>query len=156
MLDPLTDFPQLRAVLWDHNLRTVDLGTLGGNSNGATSVNSRGQVVGFALNAMAEDPAIAAFFICGLPAAQQVRAFLWQGGAMHDLGTLGGNDSHATFINEPGNVTGFSSTNTQINDTTGLPTFHPFLWKNGRLQDLGSLGGSRPNRAASLMAPGVG
>jgi probable HAF family extracellular repeat protein len=153
LLDPLTGNAQLRAVLWDHNLRIVDLGTLGGNSNGATSVNSGGQVVGFALNAVPEDPGIASFFMVGLPAAQQVRAFLWQGGAMHDLGTLGGNDSHATFINEPGNVTGFSSTSTQINDTTGLPTFHPFLWKDGRMQDLGSLGGTQAQPGSFVYGP---
>jgi probable HAF family extracellular repeat protein len=143
LLDPLTGIPQMRAVFWDHDLRIVDLGTLGGYASLGNAVNSRGQVVGAALNAVPEDPDIAGIFN-GLPAAQQVRAFLWQGGVMHDLGTLGGNNAQATFINEQGDVTGFSGTNNDnaINDATGSPTIHPFLWKNGRMQDLGTLGGT--------------
>ena len=154
LLDPLTGFPQSRAVFWDHNLRIVDLGTLGGYASSANSVNSRGQVVGNALNSVPEDPDIAGIFN-GLPAAQQVRAFLWQGGAMHDLGTLGGNNAQATFINEQGDVTGFSGTNNDnaINDATGFPTIHPFLWKNGRMQDLGSLGGTLAMPGSFIYGP---
>jgi len=154
LLDPLTDFPQMRAVLWDHNLRIVDLGTLGGYASNGNSVNSRGQVVGAALNAVPEDPDIAGIFN-GLPAAQQVRAFLWQGGVMHDLGTLGGNNAQATFINEQGDVTGFSGTNNDnaIYDATGFPTIHPFLWKNGRMQDLGSLGGTLAMPGSFIYGP---
>jgi probable HAF family extracellular repeat protein len=160
LLDPLTNFPQMRAVLWDHNLRIVDLGTLGGYASNGNAVNSRGQVVGAALNAVPEDPDIAGIFngtgiFSGLPAAQQVRAFLWQGGVMHDLGTLGGNNAQATFINEQGDVTGFSGTNNDdaINDATGSPTIHPFLWKNGRMQDLGSLGGTLATPGSFIYGP---
>jgi probable HAF family extracellular repeat protein len=142
VLDPLTDFPETRAVLWDKSLKIVDLGTLGGNASTGNDVNSRGQVVGVALNAVPENPDVAIFFSGGLPAAQQARAFLWQNGSMRDLGTLGGNDASAIRMNESGQVVGFSSTGTEINDTTGLPTTHPFLWKNGTMTDLGTLGGT--------------
>lgn len=141
LLDPLASFPQLRAVMWDRAHNIHDLGTLGGNSSQANQVNSRGQIVGFALNAVPEDPDVATFFNL-VPAAQQVRAFLWENGLMGDLGTLGGNDSFASLINEAGAVCGFSSTNIEINDTTGLPTIHPFFWANGQMHDLGSLGGT--------------
>ena len=144
-LDPLTAFPELRAVMWDSAHNIHDLGTLGGNSSASNQINSRGQVVGAALNAVPEDPDVATFFYgppFGLPAAQQVRAFLWENGTMRDLGTLGGNDAFASLINDAGAVCGFASTNAEINDTTGLPTTHPFLYVNGQMRDLGTLGGT--------------
>lgn len=141
VLDPLTGFPQFRAVLWNQAGTMLDLGTLGGNASQGSDVNGRGQVVGIALNAAPEDPDIAGFFNFA-PAAQQVRAFLWQNGSMNDLGTLGGNDAMASVINENGAVSGFSAISTGINDTTGLPSIHPFLWKNDTMTDLGSLGGT--------------
>jgi len=37
--------------------------------------------------------------------------------------------------NDAGNIAGFSATNTVINDTAGLPTVRPFLWRNGQMID---------------------
>lgn len=142
LIDPLTDFPQLRAVLWNRDRSIVDLGTLGGNSSMGLAANNRGQVVGVALNAIEENPDFAQVMTFFLPAATQARAFLWQNGFMQDLGTLGGNDAAAWGVNESGQIVGLSFTNTTPNDTTGIPTVHPFLWENGTMQDLGSLGGT--------------
>jgi probable HAF family extracellular repeat protein len=142
LIDPLTDFPQLRAVLWNRNRSIIDLGTLGGNSSLGLAVNNRGQVVGVALNAIEENPDLASFMTFGLPAATQARAFLWQNGSMQDIGTLGGNDAAAWGVNQHGQIVGLSFTNTTPNATTGVPTVHPFLWNNGTMQDLGSLGGT--------------
>ena len=54
---------------------------------------------------------------------------------MQDLGTLGGDTSVATGINDSGQVAGYSYT---ANDATE----HAFLYSNGTMQDLGTLGGS--------------
>jgi probable HAF family extracellular repeat protein len=85
----------------------------------AYAINDRGQIVGTAL-----------------PPDPPLHAFLWQGGVMQDLGTLGG-DSEATqayAINNHGQVVGASP--------TAAGQIHAFLWSNGHfLQDLGTLGG---------------
>lgn len=137
VIDPLFSSAQWQAVLWKRDRSILGLGTLGGNCSTAYSVNSRGQVVGMALNAVPEDPDLATSISVDCPASTQARAFLWQNGSMQDLGTLGGNDAAAGQVNEGGQIVGISYT-----DTTPNPAVHPFLWQNGVMTDLGSLGGS--------------
>jgi probable HAF family extracellular repeat protein len=141
LIDPLTGFPQFRPVVWGAFGGVWDLGTFGGNSGGVNMLNSWGHSVGVALNTVPEDPDFASF-MNGSPATTQARAFLWNGGKLRDLGTLGGNDAVAFAINGSDTIYGMSYTDTVANDSTGLPTFHPFLWKNGSMQDLGTLGGT--------------
>jgi probable HAF family extracellular repeat protein len=139
-IDALSGFPATHAVLW-RNGEIIDLGTLGEDFSQANALNNHGQVVGFSLNGL-PDP----FPIFGNP--KQNRAFLWQDNVMHDLGTLCeadgvcGLDANAFAINESGEVAGISATNTTPNATTGAPTVRPFLWKRGRMIDLGTLGGT--------------
>ena len=138
-IDPLLGVPEVDAVLWKDG-EIVNLGTIeGGYESNAFAVNDRGQVAGVFLNTI-PDP----FSVFGL----QLRAFLWQNGVMEDLGTLGGTDVGANFINERGQVAGTSSTNTTPNPNNGsycppnVPTQDPFLWENGKMTDLGTLGGT--------------
>ena len=137
LIDPLTGLPESRAVIWKDG-QIVDLGTLGGNESFAIGINSLGQVVGGATNVV-PDP----FSGSGT----QVRAFLWENGVIQDLGTLGGPDATAYVVNERGQVTGGSYTNSTpnpISDSCGqnVPRFDPFVWENGKLIDLGTVGGA--------------
>jgi len=137
-IDPATGNPEFHAVVWDDN-RILDLGTLGGVSSFGATVNDRGQVVGPALNEV-PDP----YSILGLGSVTtltQTRGFLWERGKMTDLGTLGGPDSWPVFLNNHGQVAGTSYTSDVVDPNTGFPPVGVFLWENGKMKDLGDLGG---------------
>ena len=135
--NPFTGSPAALAVLWKDG-KIVNLGTLGGTESGAGAVNSGGEVVGAAQNSTTDPfPSRAPysdFFIYGN--GTESRAFLWRHGTMQDLGTLGGPDSAAFFVNENRQVAGSSDVDFNVNPATGGPTVHPFLWENGKMVDL--------------------
>jgi probable HAF family extracellular repeat protein len=138
-IDPASGNPEFHAVLWE-NEGIHDLGTLGGTASFAATLNDFGQVIGEALNDL-PDP----LSILGLgdgTTLTQTHAFLWQNGKMHDLETLGGPDSWAMFVNDRGQVAGTSYTSDVIDPNTQSPPSDPFLWENGKMKDLGNLGGT--------------
>ena len=141
-IDPLIGFTEIRAVLW-RNGQILNLGTLpGGTHSQSQSINDLGQVVGFSTNATPDPLSMLYFVIFGLSTGTETRAVLWQKGTIQDLGTLGGPDAGAGAINQKGQVLGNSYTNAALNPTTGFATMHPFLWEQGTITDLGTLGGT--------------
>ena len=138
-LNPSLGGPEIRAVLWNRNNVIHDLGTLdGGSFSLGIWVNDERQVVGISDDGV-PDP----FSLFGN--GVQIRTFLWEDGIMQDIGTLGGPDTlpGANCDNQRRDrFVGFSYTSYVPNEGTGIPTADPFLWRDGRMIDLGSLGGT--------------
>jgi probable HAF family extracellular repeat protein len=153
-IDPVGGFPEFRAVLWQEGM-IQDLGTLGGTSSFAGSINDPGQIIGLALNDV-PDP----YSMLGIGSQTtftETRAFLWEHGTMQNLGTLGGPDSWALFINNRGQVAGFSYTSNDPDPNSGFPPIHPFLWtKDKGMQDLGNFGGTNPFLSFVFSGPLIG
>ena len=120
VVDPGTGYPEYHAVIWRHG-ELLDLGTLGGTVSQAFAVNNQNQVVGVATNAT-PDPYSSGLGPCTTvncwPVTTQQRAILWDHGTLRDLGTLGGDDAVAYFVNELGQIAGVSI-------RTRLPTERP-------------------------------
>jgi probable HAF family extracellular repeat protein len=143
-VDPYAGVNGQRAVLWK-NGQIHDLGSLGGHQNAALFSNNQSQIVGISQNKTADPYSLYEYLlglrVNGAGGGTQTRAVLWEAGKIRDLGTLGGSDAWASFINESGQISGFAYTNDTPNPSTGLPTMDPFLWQNGKMIDLGSFGG---------------
>jgi probable HAF family extracellular repeat protein len=126
-LDPKDYIPGLdqagdiHPVLWE-NGEIKDLGKLPGSGTkyGGTAydINNLGQIVGHATIPNPDAKVDNYLF----------HAFLWQGGIMSDLGTMGGKESRATSINDKGEIVGY------VNDDNGLS--RAFLWRDGTMYDL--------------------
>ena len=103
----------------------TDLGTLGSDPFAfPVAINNAGQVVGFTRSRSGVFPG---------PPRSGNHTFLWQNGAMTDLGSLGGTYQSVSGLNNLGQVVGFSQ--------TSQGREHVFLWQNGTMTDLGSLVG---------------
>ena len=130
LIDPLLGIPESRAVIWTMSNKIIDLGTLqGGHESFAAAVNDRGQVAGWFANLIPDPFSLGCLAVCF---TTQTRGFVWQNGAMRDMGTLGGPDTVTEAINERGQVVGKSYTSSIPNPGSGVPTIDPFLWQEGR------------------------
>ncbi|HET9306111.1 MAG TPA: hypothetical protein VFO46_08810 [Candidatus Sulfotelmatobacter sp.] len=148
--DPLLGVPEGRAVLWRKS-QITDLGTLpGGYESFAWGVNNRGQVVGNATNGTVDPYSYYYSTIFGISNGTQTRAFVWdKHSGMQDLGTLGGPDAWAAFVNEQGQIAGISFTSFTPNADNGpscapnVPNQDPFFWeKDSGMIDIGTFGGT--------------
>lgn len=145
------------ATLWRGG-QALDLGTLGGpNSNVAWPVkNNRGLISGIAETAatdpLGENWSCSAFF--PTVTHHTCLGFVWEGGVMRPLPTLGGNNGFATGANNRGQVVGWAE-NT-VHDPTCVPPqvlqFRAVLWGPGRnqIQELPPLPGDSTGAATAI------
>ena len=138
-----TGLPTLDPFLWDHGKMT-DLGTLGGTIGFAQCANNRRQVIG--LSSLAESP-----IACTDGRLTGCHAFLWTDGQMQDLGTLGGPNSEAQWINELGLIAGSADFPRPL---PGVNLHDAVIWENGKIKDLGAVDGDACSRAYGLNARG--
>lgn len=107
--------------------KITDLGTLGGASSEAFSVNASGEITGYA----------------GAASGVSGGAFLYSGGKMTNLGTLGGTISLGEGINTSGEIVGYSTLSTN--------SYGAFLYSAGKMTNLGILAGITPSLMPSTI-----
>jgi probable HAF family extracellular repeat protein len=110
---------------------------LGGDNGFAYMINNRDVVAGTA-ETDATDPT------SGCP-VNQFEPVIWENGKIHPLPpSHGDSDGVAAQINDKGQVVGASGTCGSFNPNTGLYLVenHAVLWENGKVTDLGNLGGN--------------
>jgi probable HAF family extracellular repeat protein len=154
--DPDPDAPrhQCLGFVWE-NGRMRPLPTFGGTHGFATGSNNLGQVVGWA-ETTERDPEN-----CVLPQKFRFLAALWE--PRHDrmralppLRAKGDSVSAATAINDRGQAVGISGI---CDDAVGkFSAIHAVMWENGRVYDLGNIGGDSWNtpNAINLLGDVVG
>ncbi|MFZ0797350.1 MAG: hypothetical protein WAM98_06145 [Terriglobales bacterium] len=143
VVDPLTGAEtEWRAVIWTPDGHIHNLGTLpGGTESFGFAVNSFGQVLAGSNNRVSDPYSMFGW-------GTQTRTFLWEDGYKQDIGTLGGPDTVGLTLNDRGQIFGQSYTNSTPNNDNGpncppnVPTQDPFFWENGKMTDIGSLGGT--------------
>jgi len=110
------------ALLWKNRQR-LPLADLGLSGSGSTA---------FAINANGDVTGVSSGFVSS--AGGLVRAVVWHGGVVRDIGTLGGMHSTACALNDLGDVVGWAETPNHSTDA--------FLWHDGGMRTLKSLAGS--------------
>lgn len=119
-----TSSGETHATIWQ-NGQIIDLGTLGGNYALARGINNWGHVVGFSTRR-----------------SGVTHAFLWRDGEMIDL------QKDQIGIDNQNKIFGIATDINDADQVVGQGQFRKrqdtraFLWENGILTDLGTLGGS--------------
>jgi len=152
------------AALW-RNGAITDLGTLGGTQSGLHSnvqwpgLSNDAMVVGISHTA-ALDPLGEAWSCSAFMAANGhiCLGFVWQGGVMTALPTLGGSNGFAAGVNDAGQVVGWAET--PLHDPTcnapQVLQFRAVLWepKSARTTELPPLSGDSASAATAINARG--
>jgi probable HAF family extracellular repeat protein len=155
-----------RAFLWQDGGMT-ELGTLGGSASLANALNDAGQVVGTSRTTTGSsatnpflweggvmtDLGVGPGTAYGINDAGQVvgqrntHGFLWDDGAVTDIGDFGGGASTAVAINDAGQVVG-AALGTEVGGVAS--PWRAFLWQDGVMTDLGVLPGTEESGASAV------
>lgn len=134
--------PGQDPFFWEKDTGMIDMGTFGGTCGIANALNNRGQAAGQS-------------YLAGNLIAH---AFLWDKTAhpqMRDLGTLGGANAGALWLNDAGAVIGYADLPPNPPGCAGVTcVHHAFLWKHGVMTDLGTIGTDPCSRALSINSSG--
>jgi len=115
-----------RACQWKDG-KIVNLGVLPGFRDSiAIAVNEGGLIAGRSYTR--RNPG-------ETPEDYEAAPCVWKDGKIVALGTFGGPDSYANGLNKQGQVVGRSHTK----EDEFFPSFHAFVWENGKLHDLNDL-----------------
>ena len=133
--------PGQDPFFWDKDMGMIDIGSFGGTCGITNALNNRGQVAGQS-------------YLAGNVIAH---AFLWEKSGhpqMRDLGTLGGDNASALWVDDAGDVIGYADLPNSPGCTGLTCQHHSFLWKHGTMTDLGTIGADPCSRALSINSRG--
>jgi probable HAF family extracellular repeat protein len=134
---------QCLGFVWEDGVMRP-LPTLGGTNGFATGANNKGQIVGWAENTV-HDPT------CVAPQVLQFRAVVWgpKVGQIRELPPLPGDTvSAATALDDRGHIVGISGI---CDRAVGrFSAIHAVLWQDGKVIDIGNLGGVAWNTPMSI------
>jgi probable HAF family extracellular repeat protein len=133
-----------RGFAWRNNAMT-QLPTLGGNNGFAAGANTAGEIVGWAETRKHDST-------CTPPQVLQFEAVVYEPRGHERIRELhplrGDKDGAATEINNRGDVVGISGTCDQA--AGRFTAKHAVMWRDGRVVNLGSLGGVAWNTPMAL------
>ena len=137
-----------------HHYKLIDVGTLGGPNSfvhGTTqSVTNHGTLVG-AADTPTPDPKPPCL-IC--VSSFITHAFQWRAGVLTDLGAFPGTNSSGAFsTSNSGLAVGFSE-NGSVDPLLGASAIHAVLWRDGHIEDLGTLEGGYESVALTVNSRG--
>jgi probable HAF family extracellular repeat protein len=132
-----------------HHYKLIDMGTFGGPTSGVEEtaplftstgdINNR-EMIGTSTTSIPTTGTSSGFACPG--SGLVAHAFVWRMGIVTDLGTLAGsaNCSGASAINAKGVIVGQAEID-EIDPLLGFNQAHAVQWEDGRMTDLGTLGG---------------
>ena len=136
--------PASVAAQEHHHYKLIDVGTFGGPQSfvheNAEVVTNHGTLVGDADTSTSDPNFPNSCLLC----AQDpfiFHAFQWRDGVLTDLRALpGANSSSAFWTSNSGLAVGFSEDGS-VDPLLGIPAVHAVLWRDGHIEDLGTLEG---------------